>query len=270
MAILGCSSRGASGATSGPGGGQPGTFPDAGTVAVGQIEGGVSTKLPTVPAMTNVLGTLNDDSVSITFYRVEGALDYRVYPLPSDSDISVAADNTFTVHNAVYRCAGDRESPAPTIDNGPTVQGSAIHTEVDQEMVGGYMRTLAGATLGYVYSQPGPGLTPVYALGESDPNADNSTCYFARWAASRVKKYTTSASERSQLLANLARDDGIAFYVPSGGGSTTKQVFVDAGPVRHSVHVAVLLRRRPRGERSSRARPLPFSSWRTKRLVRSP
>jgi hypothetical protein len=219
-------SSGSSGAGTPP---PPGMFPDAGMPVVGQITG-VQTKLPALPPMTNVFAQLDDDSVSITFDPVEGAADYRVYPLPSDGDINVTPDGHVVVHNALYHCSGDRETPTPTVDNGAQSMGSFVHTQVDQQMVGGYLRTLAGATLGYVYTAPGPGLVPVYALGESDPNADNN-CIFARWAASRVKKYTTSDAERTQLLAGLARDDGIAFYVPGAADSTTTQVFVDQDQV---------------------------------------
>jgi hypothetical protein len=180
--------------------------------------------------MTNVVATMNDDSASIVFDPVDGALDYRVYPLPSDGDIDVMPDGQVVTRNAVYRCAGDRETSAPTIDAAPTVAGSAIHTQVDQQTVGGYLRVMADATLGYVYTQPAPGLVPVYSLGESDPNAD-STCYFARWAASRVKGYTTSETEKAQLLAGFARDDGVAFYVPANADSTTRQIYTDADKV---------------------------------------
>jgi hypothetical protein len=203
---------------------------DSGVAYVTALDGGVNTALPPLPQLTNVVAQLDDDTVSITFDPVDQAADYRVYPLPNDSDISVADGGHVTIQNATYRCAGQWESPPPTVDKGPMVPGAAIHTEVDQEMVGGYLRTLAGATLGYVYTQPGPGLVPVYVLGESNPNAD-STCYFARWRASRVKDYTTSASEQASELASFARDDGIAFYVPAAGGSTTIQVYTDQSQV---------------------------------------
>jgi hypothetical protein len=176
--------------------------------------------------MTNVFATEDDDSAEVTFDPVDGALDYRVYPLPADGDINVTSDGHVVIKNGTYRCAGNRETPTPAVDNGPVPSGSGITTKVDQQMVGGYMRTLANATLGYVYTQPGPGLVPVYVLGEAGHDADNS-CYWARWTASRVKTYTTSDSERSQLIGGLARDDGIAFYVPSAGDSTTTQVYVD-------------------------------------------
>jgi hypothetical protein len=194
-----------------------------GSVVAGS-DAGVTTKLPPVAAMTNVVATLNDDSVSIAFDPVDGALDYRVYPLPSDNDITVAAGGGVTVHNAVYRCAGTRETPAPNVDNAMNT-GSWVGTKVDQQMVGGYLRTLTNAKIGYVYTQPGPGLVPVYALGEAAPNADDD-CSFARWAASRVKKYTTSETERTQMLGAFARDDGIAFYVPTKADNTTIQIYI--------------------------------------------
>jgi hypothetical protein len=209
--------------------------PDTGLSAEGgpmatQVDGGIQTKLPPLPSMTNVVAVLNDDSVSISFDPVDGALDYRVYPLPSDGDINVTSDGHVVVKQAIYHCAGDRETPPPIIDSAPMTQGDLVQTQVDQQMVGGYLRTAADATLGYVYTDPGVGLVPVYALGESDPNADNS-CIYARWGASRAKKYTTSTAERTQLLAAFARDDGIAFYVPANPSTTTKQVYVDADGV---------------------------------------
>jgi hypothetical protein len=195
-------------------------------MAVGAVDGGVTTKLPALPALSNVQATLDDDSASITFDPFDGARDYRVYPLPADGDVSVNGDGTIAVKNGTYRCAGTRETPIPQVDNATALPGESVHTQVDQQMVGGFMRTLANATLGYVYTQPGPGLVPVYAIGEADVNAD-SNCFFARWGASRVKDYTTSDSDRAAKLAAGARDDGIAFYVPATAGSTTTQVYVD-------------------------------------------
>jgi len=196
---------------------------DSGMAAVGPLDGAPATTLPPLPPLTNVVATQDDDSASITFDPVNGALDYRVYPLPSDSDITVDSDGGVVIHNAIYRCAGDRETPPPNVEDAGGV--AFITTEVEQE-VGGYPRTMANATLGYVYTQPGPGLVPVYVLGESDPSADDG-CYYARWAASRTKNYTTSATERAELLSTFARDDGIAFYVPSKSDATTTQIFVD-------------------------------------------
>lgn len=220
---IGCGKGGSDDGSAGTG-----NQPDggAGTGGVGQIDGGVPTKLPELPPMTKVVAVENDDSVSITFEPVDGAKDYRVYPLPRDEDIEVGADGKVVVKNAIYRCAGNREAPAPTVDDGPEVEGSWMTTRVDQQTVGGHLRTLADATLGYVYTEPGPGRVPVYSLGESDPNADN-LCIFARWAASRTKKYTTDESERNQLLEEFARDDGILFYAPEAADATTRQAHYD-------------------------------------------
>jgi hypothetical protein len=201
-------------------------FPDDGGIYVGAT-GDVTTKLPALPAIGNVVARLNDDSTSITFDPFEGALDYRVYELPADSDLSTKADGHIEIKNGTYRCAGNRETAVPTVDAQDPIKSDAQHTQVDNQMVGMFNRKLADATLGYVYTAPGDGLVPVYVLGESDPNAD-TTCYFARWAASRVKKYTTSKDERDELIKkDYARDDGIAFYVPATAGDDTAQVYVD-------------------------------------------
>jgi hypothetical protein len=188
---------------------------------VGQLDGGVSTKLPPLPPLVNVVATQADDSVNVTFDPWEGALDYRIYPLPKDEDVTVAGDGQFTIENATYRCAGRREAPAPDVD---TTQGESwVKTFVDGQSVGGFKRTLADATLGWVYAEPGPGRVPVYAIGDGNENADNS-CYFARWAASRTKKYVTSEETRKALLAAGGRDDGIVFYVPEKADGTTTMV----------------------------------------------
>jgi len=192
---------------------------------VGQADALPDSKLPPLPALANVVAVEDDDSVSITFDPFAGALDYRVYPLPADGDVNIAADGLVTVHDAVYRCAGNRESPFPNVEDAGNT-GSWVTTRVDGDTVGGYARTMADATLGYVHTQPGPGLVPVYVLGEPDANADNG-CYFARWEASRTKRYTTSDADRATLLAAAARDDGVAFYVPAQPDATTTQVYLD-------------------------------------------
>lgn len=217
----------AAGAEAGPGG-DGGPIVDAGAgqdVLVGQTDAPPSTTLPPLPTLTNVVATQNDDSASVTFDPFPGALDYRIYPLPSNDDITVDADGQVTVRNAIYRCAGDRESPFPNIEDGGS-PGSWVTTEVVNDTIGGYLRTMADATLGYVYTAPGPGLVPVYTLGESDAYADDG-CYFARWEQSRSKMYTTSQTEQAQMLADYARDDGVAFYVPAAADSTTALVYVD-------------------------------------------
>ncbi|MEO8904995.1 MAG: hypothetical protein ABI488_21345 [Polyangiaceae bacterium] len=224
------SSSGGPGAGGAPNDRPPPTGPtdayDSGRKTVGQLTAPPATKLPVLPSLSNVLAEQGDDSVSLTFDPVDGALDYRVYPLPADGDISTAADGAVIVHNATYRCAGDREAPPTMVDDGPEIASDAIRAQVDKQTVGGYKRVLADATLGYVYTHPGKGLVPVYAMGDADPNAD-STCFFARWKESRVKKYTTSETERTQLLAALSRDDGVVFYVPAAADDTTVTIYSD-------------------------------------------
>jgi len=197
---------------------------DNGMTKVGQIDA-PATKLPPLPEMTHVIAYQNDDSASITFDPVDGAVDYRVYALPADGDITVSGDSV-VIKDGTYRCAGTRETPQTNADDEPVVGGGAIHAMVDKQTVGGFKRTLANATIGYVYTDPGPGLVPVYALGESDPNGD-STCYFARWEASRAKIYTTSESQRKELLAKFFRDDGIVFYVPEAASDKTAVIYFD-------------------------------------------
>jgi hypothetical protein len=184
----------------------------------------VKTALPALPAIANVVAKTVDDDVNLTFDPVDGARDYRVYILPDDKDITSDATGHITVKNAIYRCAGDRQAPPTTMDGASQVQSGAIKTLVDGQSVDGVMRTMADATLGYVYATAGAGRTPVYAMGDSAPDADND-CYFQRWATSRVKKYATSESERTMLLAQSWRDDGIAFYVPSVAAANTRPVY---------------------------------------------
>jgi hypothetical protein len=214
------------GTTGGSGGGvgSGGSTPGGSGGGVGQEQGEIETKLPGLPKLSHVFAQPNDDSVTITFDPVDGALDYRVYPLPDDSAIELGTDGSFTVQDGTYRCAGNREVPAPNVDS-TLNDGAWVTTRVDQQTVGGYTRTLDEATLGYVYTDPAPGLVPVYALGESNANADNN-CYFARWAASRVKLYTPSEDTRAQMLSDFARDDGVAFYVPAQADSTTTPVYM--------------------------------------------
>jgi hypothetical protein len=146
-----------------------------------------------------------------------------VYVLPSNDDIMPLADGGLTVKNAVYRCAGNRQVPAATVDAAPQVPSGLIRTLVDNQDVQGYKRSLAEATLGYVYALPGDGRVPVYALGENGPQDDND-CYFQRWDSTRVKRYVTSEDDRAALIKMGFRDDGIAFYVPAAASDATVQI----------------------------------------------
>jgi hypothetical protein len=198
---------------------------DAGADA-GADAGPIATRLPLLPAMRDVVAAPNDDSVEVTFAPVDGAADYRIYPLPHDQDIAIDGGSV-VVKNAIYRCAGTRESPPANLEVPSNLY--CITTQLNQS-VGGYQRSAARATLGYVYTKPGAGLVPVYALGDADHYADANFLY-QRWGQSRAKLYTTSTATRAQLLAAFARDDGIAFYVPAASSAATTQIYLDEDQV---------------------------------------
>jgi hypothetical protein len=187
------------------------------------------TALKQVPALVNVTASTTGDSVSISFDPIDGAVDYRVYELPSNDAISTTADGYLTVQNATYRCAGNRQTPAVTLDGAMQVQSGGAKTLVDGQDINGYTRSLAEATIGYVWAQPGKGRVPLYALGDSAPKGDID-CYFMRWTASRSKRYVTSTTDRDDLLKKGFRDDGIAFYVPAAADGTTVQVSTSVKP----------------------------------------
>jgi len=182
-----------------------------------------ATTLPPLPRLTGVRASVSGDSVSISFEPLADAVDYRVYALPQNQDISAAANGEVTIRNAVYRCAGNREVPPVALDGSPTIPGGYMKTLVDGQDVNGYTRSLDEATLGHVYLESGKDRVPVYALGDSDPTAENEF-YFMRWTASRVKQYVTSETERAALLARGFRDDGVAFYVPAASGAQTRWI----------------------------------------------
>jgi hypothetical protein len=203
---------------------QSGPIPDAGGI-VGQLDGAPPTALPPLPALTNVVVTERDDSVGIDFDPVDTAVDYRVYPLPSDGDVTANADGSVTVKNAIYRCAGLRQTfdVANNLnsDGGLTPQ-SADGTGLFTYDGNGYAwktEIPASPTLGYVYVTPGPGRLPVYAL------AGYTLSRELGWSESRLKVYTTDASQRQTLIANRWRDDGIVFYVPSAASASTTTIY---------------------------------------------
>jgi hypothetical protein len=190
----------------------------------GQPDTSVDTALPPVPRFVGVSASIVVDSARITVEPVPGAKDYRVYELPADEDI-MQQDGVVSVSNAIYRCAGNRQSPRLSVDAEKKMQSEAVKTVVTGEPVHGFMRSEEDAKLGYVYLTPGEGRVPVYVLGNPEAGADN-LCFHQRWNATRVKKYVTSESERADLLAKSWRDDGIAFYVPASGAAGTRPVYV--------------------------------------------
>lgn len=212
------------GASAGTGGRPPGNF-GGGPGHMGPQFAGAECPtdlgFPNAYALNNVKGAIDGTNARITFDPQGDAADYRVYALPTSK---VSGE---TIEGATYRCAGAYEVPAPAVDDSDMPQSPAFRTRV-QSMVSGYARTAADATLGYVYTTPADDRIPVYVLGDSDRHADNAGCYYMRWPEGRVKKYTTSESERDALLAKRFRDDGIAFYVPKPGADGTEPIYEGA------------------------------------------
>lgn len=172
--------------------------------------------------LANVQSVVRADNVSVSFDPVDGARDYRIYPVAGGADAGVP--------DKIYRCAGDRPAPSLPVDGEPLPPGGAMEAYVNHD-VRGYTRSGAQVTLGYVWNGAGNGRIPVYALGNPAFNADNP-CYFMRWDESRVKKYVTDPDERRNLIAAGWRDFGIAFYGPAPGAAGTVQVFTAVDPDR--------------------------------------
>lgn len=198
--------------------------PDVGT-RVGQLATGPKTALPVLPMLTNVVATQRDDSVGIDFDPVDDAVDYRVYPLPDDGDITVNADGSVTVKNAIYRCAGLRQmfDVANNKNAGPgTTPQSSDGTGVFTYDGNGYAwktQVLDNPTLGYVFMTTASDRVPVYAV--AGPTLENEV----GWNESRNKIYTTDSAQRQKLVDKGWRDDGIVFYVPSAASDATVTVY---------------------------------------------
>jgi hypothetical protein len=186
----------------------------------------VATRLPALAELTNVDACVNTDAVNVGFDPVDGAQDYRIYPLPKDEDITLAPDGTVVVKNAIYRCAGTREAlymlpDQPTVNDGAAGGATILNGDVE-----GFTRAQADASLGYVYTTPGSGRIPVYVLGNGDAGIEEGlSCGRPIFNSTRPKTYTTDAMKRTQLIAKHARDDGIAFYVPAAASASTRPVY---------------------------------------------
>jgi hypothetical protein len=227
--IAACGSQAGSAGGGGPkdggvGGSSGGGTADAGVnpTNVGQIEGGLGeTGLPNLPTLTNVVATEREDSVGIDFDPVDDAVDYRVYPLPNPGDVTVNADGSLTIKNAIYRCAGLRQTydlPNNTTNDLNNPDAGQVYENFNPQ----YSWTAeipASPTVGYVYVTPGTGLVPVYAIGV------HPTAPEVGWRETRPKIYTTDSNLRASLLANSGRDDGIVFYVPSAASAATTTVY---------------------------------------------
>ena len=206
------------GGSGGGGSSSPGTPIQLGSTTVVGVDGSsVNTALPSLPGLTNVLGTLREDSVGISFDPVDGATDYRVYPLPDDGDITAYSDGTLTVKNAIYRCAGMRQTF--DLQNNLNASDSALTPASKYGTTAKIDADASKNTLGYVYMTAGDGRIPVYAVAGYPMDLE------VGWRESRYKLYTTSDDERKMYLDQGWRDDGIVFYVPAAASGDTHTVY---------------------------------------------
>jgi hypothetical protein len=203
------------------GGGQPPPVSDAMApdTTIGQVS--ADSGLPDLPTLTNVVATQREDSVGIDFDPVTDAVDYRVYPLPALGTATINADGSLTIPNAIYRCAGMRQG----YDLQNNLESDAGDLTVFNPPWNWQSSVSNNPLLGYVYPEAGPGLVPVYAVAGYPMQVELG------WRESRLKVYTTDATERQTLLAQDWRDDGIVFYVPSAASSSTQTVYTSANAV---------------------------------------
>jgi hypothetical protein len=138
----------------------------------------MASALPSLPALINLRGQVYDDAVQITFDPVDGAADYRIYPLPADGDVRIS-NGALSVRNAVYRCAGDIETPLVHSDDGKNGDGSdqfvanaGVQTTAVVSAINGYQRSLEQAVLGHVYAEAAEGRVAVWALGSPNRFSD--------------------------------------------------------------------------------------------------
>jgi hypothetical protein len=175
----------------------------------------VTTALPPLPPLTNVVGHVREDSVGVDFDPFDGAKDYRIYPLPNDADITAFSDGSVIVKNALYRCAGMRQ--AFDLPNMLTNDGRAPAGVVTGDQFPWKAEPVD--PLGHVFIEPGDGRVPVYAVAGFPSGRELG------WREARPKIYTIDPKERQMLLDQAWRDDGIVFYVPAAAGADTRPVY---------------------------------------------
>jgi hypothetical protein len=172
--------------------------------------------LPELPRIDSVRVTQRGDTAIVEFEPVANALDYRVYPLPSSSDVLTGAAGELVVKNAIYRCAGDRPFTHRQDDPGALFEASL---KGGANLINDYERKEEESLLGYVYLTPGADREPVYRM--ADPQGGGGYMN-ANWVVPLSSEcasadYVVGSAARDSLFAAGYRDDGIAFYVPTAG-----------------------------------------------------
>ena len=132
-----------------------------------QLGSAPKTKLPTLPSMTNVVALQGEHAIArrSTFDPVDGALDATASTCCSPTATSrwpVTAPWSCTTAPTAAREIVRRRPPTSTKE--PMLGGDAIHAQVDQQDVGGYMRTLTRRS------------------ATSTPNPRRGSCRCTRWA----------------------------------------------------------------------------------------
>ena len=172
--------------------------------------------LPELPRIDNVRVTQRGDTAIIDFEPVEGALDYRIYPLPDPDDVLVGEQGEQVIKDAIYRCAGDRPFRLRK-DDGAALYDASLSGAANT--IHDYMRNEADSVLGYVYLTPAADRQPVYRM--ADPNGGggfmNADWVAPEFAEANRAEYVVGSDERDRLLAKGFRNDGIAFYVADAG-----------------------------------------------------
>jgi hypothetical protein len=175
-----------------------------------------SGSLPTLPRIDNVVATIRGDTAIVDFSAVEGALDYRVYPLPADANsILVGENGEVSVKDGVYRCGGAMPRDNRMSDDIKAFDSSLTPT------LHGYKRKESESVLGHVFLTPKEDREPVYRV--ANPNQPGG---FAWETGSPPAKeyngadYVVGTAARDARLAEGWRDDGIAFYIAKTGTKT--------------------------------------------------
>ncbi|HXN33872.1 MAG TPA: hypothetical protein VN894_18510, partial [Polyangiaceae bacterium] len=195
VAMSGQKGPGVDGSASGPASEDGGSLGDGSTSpgpdnkrVVTQVDAAVGANVGPLPPLTNVAATEREDSVGIDFDPIDNAVDYRVYPLPNPSDVTTNTDGSLTIKNAIYRCAGLRQSldlPNNTSNNVNKPNAGQVYVN---GMYSWGATVPAKPTLGYVYLTPASDRLPVYAVAVHPTAPENG------WREARPKIYTTDSN----------------------------------------------------------------------------
>jgi hypothetical protein len=177
---------------------------------------GPASGLPDLPRIDNVRVIQHGDTSIVEFEPIDGALDYRVYPMPKPEDVMVGQNGEVAVKNAVYRCGGDRPFKARENDPATLFDGSLSGAA---NTINNYERKAADALLGYVFLTPGPGRTPVYRMSNPEGGGGfmNADWVVPEFGEANSADYVVGSDAHDKLVQAGWRDDGIAFYAPDDG-----------------------------------------------------